>query len=89
MLRTYVIQIPSICLAEFWHLNAWENGRYRMASKTHFWWLRKKHTYLVTVHFPVETLGIGDIQLKKQKQKTYKQTKSISKLVNVHIQTQV
>ena len=69
MLRTYVIQIPSIYLAEFWHLNAWENGRYRMAGKIHFWWL-KKYTYLVTVNFPVETLGIGDIQLKKQKQKT-------------------
>lgn len=53
--------------------------------------IEKIHTYLVTVHFTVETLGIGDIQLKKQKQKqkTWEQTKSISKLVNIHIQTQI
>jgi len=58
-----------------------------MASEIHFLVIEKKHTYLVTVHLPVETLGIGDIQLKHTH--THKQTKSISKLVNIHIQTQI
>ena len=55
-----------------------------MASKIHFLVIEKKHTYLVTVHLQ---LGVGDIQLKHTH--THKQTKSISKLVNIHIQTQI
>lgn len=57
-----------------------------MASKIHFLVIEKKHTYLVTVHLQ---LGVGDIQLKHTHTHTNKQTKSISKLVNIHIQTQI
>lgn len=50
----------------------------------------EKKAYMFSYHSPtVETLGIGDIQLKRHTH-TQKQTKSISKLgSNIRIQTQI
>lgn len=68
MIRTYLIQIPTIHPAACWHLtvvgDCTRNGRKRMENT--FLVIQKMHTYLVIIDFLVKTLGIRDIELKKK-----------------------